>query len=63
MPLITIQTYEEHTLEQKKNLVKELTEAVSRTTSIPEERVQVMFQNIKSEDRAINGVIFSERRN
>lgn len=60
MPLITIQAYEEHTIEQKKKLVKELTEAVSRTTSIPEERVQIMFQTVNAEDRAINGVIFSE---
>lgn len=61
MPLLHVQCHEHHTQEQKRVLAKELTVIVAKSSSIPEDRVQVMFSLIKNDDLCRNGIIESDK--
>lgn len=55
MPFIHVEMIEGRTREQKENLVKEITEVVSRNTGAPAEHIHIIIQEMKAENLGQNG--------
>lgn len=62
MPTIRVELMEGRTLEQKKNLVKALTQAVVDTLDSKPESVDVLLYDIKRHDWATGGQLWSEKK-
>jgi len=60
MPQLLIHTYEEHTDDQKRALVKDLTETVCRAADVKPINVEVVFLKLNRNDRAICGKLMSD---
>lgn len=50
MPVVNIQMLEGRTAEQKQNLIKEVTEAIVRTTGATTEAVTIVITDMKKEN-------------
>lgn len=61
MPVITIRFMEGRTLEQKRELVKVISEAVSRIAKTPLEGVHVIFEDVQRANWGRGGVLFADR--
>jgi 4-oxalocrotonate tautomerase len=61
MPEIIVYAIEGRTVEQKRGLVKDITEAVVRNFKVPAEAVVVQIVESSKESKAKGGVLFSER--
>jgi 4-oxalocrotonate tautomerase len=61
MPVITIRLLEGRTLEQKRELTKVVSEAVSRIAKTPLEGVHVIFENVPRTDWGRGGVLFADQ--
>ncbi|WP_048440158.1 4-oxalocrotonate tautomerase [Caenimonas sp. SL110] len=61
MPTIRVELMEGRTPEQKKNLVKALTQAVVDTLGSKAESVDVLLFDIKRHDWATGGELWSEK--
>jgi 4-oxalocrotonate tautomerase len=62
MPTIRVELMEGRTPEQKKNLVKALTQAVVDTLGSKAESVDVLLFDIKRHDWATGGELWSEKK-
>ena len=62
MPTLRVELMEGRTAEQKKELVKALTEAVVKTLGSKPEAVDILLYEIKRHDWATGGVLWSERQ-
>jgi 4-oxalocrotonate tautomerase len=62
MPIVTIKMYEGRSPEQKRALVKEVTDAVVRTTGATPEGTIVVIEDIKREHWSAAGVLASEAK-
>ena len=60
MPVITIQLLEGRSLDQKRELAKVVSEAVSRIAKTPLEGVHVIFENVPRTDWGRGGVLFAD---
>ena len=61
MPVITIRLLEGRSVEQKRELVKIISEAVSRIAKTPLEGVHVIFENVSRTDWGLGGELFADR--
>jgi 4-oxalocrotonate tautomerase len=61
MPEIYIYAIEGRTIDQKRKLVKEVTEAVARNLEVPEDAVLIQLIESSREAKAKGGVLFSDR--
>ena len=61
MPVITVKMLEGRTLEQKKNLVEKVTEAIVETTGAPAERVSIFIEDVPLYHHAEAGILSSEK--
>lgn len=61
MPEIYVHAVEGRTIEQKRALVKEITEAVVRHFNVSPDRVMVQIVESPRENKAKGGVLFSDR--
>ncbi|UPW83624.1 2-hydroxymuconate tautomerase [Lysinibacillus sp. Ag94] len=61
MPYVTVKMLEGRTEEQKRALVKEVTEAVSRTVNAPPENVTVFIEEMSKNHYSVAGVRFSDK--
>jgi 4-oxalocrotonate tautomerase len=61
MPVITICLLEGRTLEQKRELAKVISEAVSQIAKTPLEGVHVIFENVPRTDWSRGGVLFADQ--
>jgi 4-oxalocrotonate tautomerase len=61
MPTLRVEMMEGRTPEQKRELVKALTEAVVKTLGTKPEAVDVLLYDIKRSDWATGGVLWSEK--
>ena len=61
MPEVIIELAEGRSLEQKRALVKDITDAVVRNCSVPVDAVTVIIHENPRTDKAKGGVLFSER--
>ena len=57
MPIVTIKMIEGRTDDQKRALVKEVTEAVSKTVNAPVENVWVSIEEMPKNNFATGGVL------
>lgn len=62
MPTIRVEMFEGRTPEQKKNLVKALTQACVDTIGSKPEQVDILLFDIKPEHWATGGQVWSENR-
>jgi 4-oxalocrotonate tautomerase len=60
IPIITVLAIECRTAEQKRGLVKDITEAVVKNFKAPPERVSVAIREINKENFAVGGILFSD---
>jgi 4-oxalocrotonate tautomerase len=62
MPVVTVQMYDGRTLDQKRELVKGITDVVSRVTGVSEEGVHVIIDEVKRENWSIGGRLWPDRQ-
>lgn len=55
MPIVNVQLLEGRTPEQKKAMVKEVTDAIVRTTGAKKEAVSIVITDMKKENYGIDG--------
>ncbi len=61
MPMIRVEMYEGRTVDQKRALVKQVTEAFIDTCGGTPESVQVMITDVSKEDWATAGVLAADK--
>ena len=61
MPEVYVHVIEGKTVEQKRALAKDITDAVVKHFAVPIEAVLVEFREARKTDKAKGGVLFSER--
>jgi 4-oxalocrotonate tautomerase len=61
MPEVYIYAIEGRTIDQKRKLVKEVTEAVARNLDVAEDAVLIQLMESSREAKAKGGVLFSDR--
>lgn len=61
MPIITVQMLEGRTDNQKRALVKKVTEAVSETIDAPEEKITVVIEEMAKNHYAIAGKLANDK--
>ncbi len=62
MPTIHIELFEGRTPEQKRDLAKAITEVTLQTLGGSAESVDIIFVDVKRQDWATGGVLWSERK-
>jgi 4-oxalocrotonate tautomerase len=60
MPTIHVEMFEGRTTEQRRKLAKELTEGTCRALGVTPDTVQIILTDIKKENWAEAGKLFSE---
>jgi 4-oxalocrotonate tautomerase len=61
MPIVTVAMYEGRTLDQKREIVKGITDVVARVTGNTPESVHVVIDEVKRENWAIGGLLQPDR--
>jgi 4-oxalocrotonate tautomerase len=61
MPEVYVHAVEGRTLDQKRALVKDITDAVVRNFAVPADAVMVQIMESPKTDKAKGGVLFSDR--
>jgi 4-oxalocrotonate tautomerase len=61
VPLIVVKMLEGRSVEQKRRLVREITNVVVKYTGAPEEQVDVLIEDYARENWAKGGTLFSEK--
>jgi 4-oxalocrotonate tautomerase len=61
MPIITVDLWAGRSVEQKRALAKELTEAFVRATGVSPGGVQVVLRDVPKSNWAIGGELYSDR--
>ena len=61
MPEVYIYALQGKSLDQKRKLVREVTEAVARNLDVAEDTVLIQLMESTREDKAKGGVLFSDR--
>lgn len=62
MPLITVKAIAGRTVEQKRGLVKDITEAVVKNFNVPTEAVMIDILEYSKENMAIAGELHTDRK-
>ena len=62
MPIVTVAMYEGRTIEQKREIVKGITDVVARVTGNPADSVHVVIDEVKRENWAIGGILQPDRQ-
>ena len=61
MPLVTVKVLEGKTIEQKRALVKDITEVVVKDFEVPASAVTIDIVDLSKENLAIGGTLFADR--
>lgn len=61
MPLVIVKMLEGRSVEQKRRLVREITDVVVKLTDAPEEQVDVIIEDYPRENWAKGGVLFRDK--
>ncbi|MGE5579193.1 MAG: 4-oxalocrotonate tautomerase [Bacillota bacterium] len=62
MPIVQIELLEGRTVDQKRALVKEVTDAICKTLNAPPEAVRIILRDMKFENFATAGVLRSDQK-
>lgn len=60
MPTLRVELFAGRTVEQKRALARELTEATMRALGVPASAVEVLFYDMQKHDWATGGRLFSD---
>ncbi|MBM3705052.1 MAG: 4-oxalocrotonate tautomerase [Actinobacteria bacterium] len=61
MPVVTVELLEGRTVQQKRDMAKRITDAVTEVTGVSPEIVEVIFHDMKKENYAIGGILQCDR--
>jgi len=61
MPIIQVNMLEGRTVDQKRNLVAKMTDAVVQSLDVKPEDVRIILQEMAKQDYAIAGQLFMDR--
>jgi len=61
MPIVTVQMYDGRSMDQKRELVKGITEVVARVTGNAPDAVHVIIQEVRRENWANGGLLAPDR--
>jgi 4-oxalocrotonate tautomerase len=62
MPLVTIKIIEGRTVEQKRGMAKDVTDAIAKNIGCPPTAVQIEIVDLKKENIAAGGELFCDTR-
>jgi len=62
MPLVTINMLSGRTLDQKRQMAKDVTEAIVKNVGCPDTAVQIMINEVESQNLAQAGKLFCDGR-
>ncbi len=62
MPIVTVAMYEGRTIDQKRGIVKGITDLIARVTGNPADSVHVVIDEVKRENWAIGGILQPDRQ-
>jgi len=62
MPVVRVSMYDGRTLDQKRELVKGITEVVTRVCGVSTEGVHVVIDEVKRENWSIGGLLYPDRK-
>ena len=62
MPVVVVRMREGRTTDQKRALVKRITEALAETCNAPTERIIVYIEDIKPENASVGGVLLVDNK-
>ena len=57
MPIVTIELIEGRSVEQKREMAKKITEAITEVTKIPQDAVEIIFNDMKKENYSKGGLL------
>ena len=60
MPVVNVAMYAGRTHQQKSDLAKAITKAISETAGIPDSATTIIFQDVEKTEWAVGGVMASE---
>ena len=60
MPVVNVAMYAGRTDQQKSDLAKAITKAISDTAGIPDSATTIIFQDVEKTEWAVGGVMASE---
>ena len=60
MPVVNVAMYAGRTDQQKSDLAKAITKAISETAGIPHSATTIIFQDVEKTEWAVGGVMASE---
>lgn len=62
MPVVEITFFEGRTIEQKRQIAKEITDTISRVAGSRAEGIHVLFREIKKDQWASGGMLSADRQ-
>ena len=62
MPILQVEMLKGRTLDQKREMVKKVTDAVTETLNCPKEAVRIIIREMESENFANAGVLKSDSK-
>lgn len=62
MPIVQVHLLEGRSLEQKKNLVKEMTSSICSSLGVRPEQVRIILSEMNPDEYSVGGELFSEKR-
>jgi 4-oxalocrotonate tautomerase len=61
MPIVTIELIEGRTVDQKREIAKQITETIKNITNAPEDVIEVIFHDLKKENYSKGGKLFIDK--
>ncbi|NMA15489.1 MAG: 4-oxalocrotonate tautomerase [Clostridia bacterium] len=61
MPIVQVEIIKGRTLEQKRQMAKEVTEAISKNLVCPPEAVKIIIREMEKENYAEAGTLFADK--
>ena len=61
MPIVTIELIEGRTVDQKREIAKEITQVIKEVTQVPDDAIEVIFHDMKKENYAKGGKLFIDK--
>ena len=62
MPLVTIKIFEGRTVEQKRGMAKDVTDAIVKNIGCPPSAVNIEIVDLKQENLAVDGKLFIDNK-
>jgi len=62
MPIVQIELIEGRTIEQKRTMVKEVTNAIVRSLGVQPDVVRIIIRDMKKENFAVAGTLWLDRK-